>query len=75
MGETTAKTWYELLLGYLTQETTYIGFFAMLGAFKVKLSATLQAKITTFCIAMFDLILAIIAEVKANKVAKIEEKK
>lgn len=72
MGE---KTWYELLLGYLMQETTYIGIFAMLGAFKVKVSAALQAKITNFCIAFADLILAIIEEVKANKVAKIEKKK
>lgn len=62
------KTWYELLLGYLMQETTYIGIFAMLAAFKVKVPEKLQAAITTFCMSLANLILAIIEEVKEPEV-------
>lgn len=62
------KTWYELLLGYLMQETTYIGIFAMLAAFKVRVSEKLQAAITTFCMSLANLILAIIEEVKEPEV-------
>lgn len=61
------KTWYELLLGYLMQETTYIGIFAMLAAFKVRVSEKLQAAITTFCMSLANLILAIVEEVKAEE--------
>lgn len=69
------KTWYEVLLGYLMQETTYIGIFAMLKAFGLKISDKLQTSITAFCISLANLILAIIEEVKADKAKKIEEKK
>lgn len=72
MGE---KAWYEVLLGYLMQETTYVGIFAMLKAFKVKVSEALQTSITAFCIALANLILTIIDEVKANKAKKTEENK
>lgn len=51
--------WYNVVLSYLTNEQTYLVVMAMLKAFGVKISPSLQSAITKLGVAIGELGLAI----------------
>lgn len=55
-------SWYETLLNYLTQTSTYKGLFTILAAFGVTMTDGLTQAIIAFCVALFGLIDVIIDE-------------
>lgn len=59
--------WYETLLNYLTQSSTYKGIFTIICAFGVTISDGLTQAIIAFCVAFFGLIDVIIDERKNKK--------
>ncbi len=61
--------WYDFLLNYLTQGSTYKGIFTMLAAFGVVVSDGLTQAIIAVCVAVFGLIDVIIDE-RAKKETK-----
>ncbi len=54
--------WYEVLLNYLSQASTYKGIFTILGAFGVVISDGLTQAIIACCVGIFGLIDVIIDE-------------
>lgn len=54
--------WYEVLLNYLTQPSTYKGIFTIICAFGVTVSDGLTQAIIAFCVALFGLVDVIIDE-------------
>ena len=54
--------WYETLLNYLTQESTYTGLLAILTAFGVTLYPELTQAIVTCALGVFGLIKVIVNE-------------
>jgi hypothetical protein len=57
---------YDVLLNYLTQESTYTGLLAIVTAFGVALKPELSQAIITFALGTFGLIKVIVNE-KARK--------
>lgn len=60
--------WYEVILNYLTQSSTYKGLFTILAAFGVTVSDGLTQAIIACAIGIFGLIDVIVDE----KVKKVE---
>lgn len=58
--------WYEVILNYLTQESTYTGLLAIVTAFGIALKPELSQAIITFALGTFGLIKVIVNE-KATK--------
>lgn len=58
--------WYEVILNYLTQESTYTGLLAIVTAFGIALKPELSQAIITFAFGTFGLIKVIVNE-KAHK--------
>lgn len=58
--------WYEVILNYLTQESTYTGLLAIVTAFGIALKPELSQAIITFALGLFGLIKVIVNE-KATK--------
>lgn len=56
------KTWYNTLLTYLTQSSTYVGLLAIFTAFGINLAPELSQAIVTCALGVFGLI-----EVLINK--------
>lgn len=54
--------WYEVLLNYLTQPSTYKGIFTIICAFGVTISDGLTQAIIAVCVAVFGLVDVIIDE-------------
>jgi hypothetical protein len=59
--------WYETLLNYLTQESTYTGLVAILTAFGITLYPELSQAIITCALGVFGLIKVVVNERKAKK--------
>ncbi len=59
--------WYETLLNYLTQESTYTGLVAILTAFGITLYPELSQAIITCALGIFGLIKVVVNERKAKK--------
>lgn len=59
--------WYETLLDYLTQESTYTGLVAILTAFGITLYPELSQAIITCALGVFGLIKVIVNEKKDKK--------
>lgn len=59
--------WYETLLNYLTQESTYTGLVAILTAFGITLYPELSQAIITCALGVFGLIKVIVNEKKDKK--------
>ncbi len=59
--------WYEILLNYLMQPSTYKGIFTIICAFGVTMSDGLTQAIMAFCIALAGLIDVIIDETSKDK--------
>lgn len=59
--------WYEILLNYLMQPSTYKGIFTIICAFGVTMSDGLTQAIIAFCIALAGLIDVIIDETSKEK--------
>ena len=56
--------WYEVLLNYLTQPSTYKGIFSFFCAFGVTISDGLTQAIIAVCVAVFGLVDVILDERK-----------
>lgn len=56
--------WYETLLNYLTQESTWVGLLAIVTAFGVAIKPELAQAIVTCALGVFGLIKVIINERK-----------
>ncbi len=56
--------WYEVLLNYLTQPSTYKGIFTIICAFGVTISDGLTQAIIAVCVAVFGLVDVILDERK-----------
>ena len=56
--------WYEVLLNYLTQLSTYKGIFTIICAFGVTISDGLTQAIIAVCVAVFGLVDVILDERK-----------
>lgn len=54
--------WYETLLNYLTQESTYVGLLAIITAFGVAIKPELSQAIVTCALGIFGLIKVIVNE-------------
>ena len=54
--------WYETLLNYLTQESTYVGLLAIITAFGVAIKPGLSQAIVTCALGIFGLIKVIVNE-------------
>lgn len=66
--------WYETLLNYATQKSTWVGLIAIIAAFGLTIKPELSDAIVTFLLAGFGLIQVIVndragttTETKANK--------
>ena len=59
--------WYETLLDYLTQESTYTGLVAILTAFGITLYPELSQAIITCALGVFGLIKVVVNEKKDKK--------
>lgn len=59
--------WYETILNYLTQESTYVGLLSIITAFGVAIYPELQQAIITCALGVFGLIKVIVNEKKAKK--------
>lgn len=55
-------TWYEVLLNYLTQESTWVGILSILTAFGVSIFPELSQAIVTCALGIFGLIKVIVNE-------------
>lgn len=55
-------TWYEVLLNYLTQESTWVGILSILTAFGVAIYPDLSQAIITCALGVFGLIKVIVNE-------------
>lgn len=58
--------WYEVLLNYLTQESTWVGFLSLLTAFGVSTFPELSQAIVTCALGIFGLIKVIVNERSAK---------
>lgn len=61
------KKWYDTLLNYLTQSSTYTGLVAILTAFGLALKPELADAIITCALGVFGLVQVIVNEHKEGK--------
>lgn len=59
--------WYETLLNYLTQESTWVGLLSIITAFGVALSPEMITQIVACALGVFGLIKVIVNEKKEKK--------
>ena len=59
--------WYEVLLNYLTQESTWVGILSIITAFGVAIYPELSQAIVTCALGVFGLIKVIVNDRTKNK--------
>ena len=59
--------WYETILSYLTQESTYVGLLSIITAFGVTIYPELQQAIITCALGIFGLIKVIVNDKKKKE--------